>query len=173
MGKHEKIITAERPTLRAPAVISRLRIAERELADLKLQTAEHVLSVAEGKPGAAEGLAALLQKITALAFEIEASPQARELAQRLDQEALTAWRAAIQTLPPEEIISGITRDSCCRRCSAAGACVITGADPFAGPCAHPTLVGSLEKQTYLDNPKIQAVFAAACAKLGLTRSRAA
>jgi hypothetical protein len=172
MGRHEKIVPAERPALRAPAVISRLRIAERELADSKLQVAERALAVAEGKPGAVESLAALREKIAALTFEIEASPQARELAQRLDQEALTAWRADVQTLPPEQIVDGITRDQCCRRCSAAGACVITGADPFAGPCAHPVLVGSLEKQTYLDNPRIQAVFAAACAKLGL-RSRAA
>jgi hypothetical protein len=172
MGKHEKIVSAERPALRAPAVISRLRIAERELADSKMQVAEYALAVAEGKPGATGSLAALHRRITMLMFEIEASPHARELAQRLDQDALTAWRADIQALPPEEIIDGITRDSCCRRCSAAGACVISGSDSLAGPCQHPILTGALELNRYRDNPKILAVYTAACTKLGLRKLHA-
>jgi hypothetical protein len=173
MGIRETMVPIEPPAQRAPAVLSRLRAAQRELVDLKLRIPECALAAAEGKPGAREALAALHRGITAIAFEIECSPDARFLAERLDASALAAWRANIQTLPIEQIIDGITRDQCCRRCSTAGACVITGANPYAGPCGHPVLVGALEKQSYRDNPKIQAVFAAACAKLGLTRSRAA
>jgi hypothetical protein len=173
MGRHETIIPLDPPAARAPAVIARLRIAERELSDLKLQVPERVLAVAEGGPGAKEALAALHQKITATAFEIECSGPARELAARLDQNALVAYRAAIQTLPVEQIIEGISKEGCCRRCSGAGRCVITGADPLeGGACAHPILTGALELNSHRDNPQIQRVYTAACAKLGLRKLHA-
>jgi hypothetical protein len=167
MSKYEQIIPTEPPALRAPAVARRLAIAQRELVDLKLQIGERVVAVAEGKPGAKESLAVLHQKITATSFEIESSAGARELAERLDEEAMVAWKAAVQTLDPEEIIVGITKDECCRRCGAGFGCVITGADALSWPCAHPLLVGSLELHRYKDNPKIRAVYGAACAKLGV------
>jgi hypothetical protein len=171
MGKFENIVPAAPPAPRAPAVLARLRIAERELADLKLQIAERALAAAEGGPGAKEALAALQAGIAVIAFEIEGLGPARVLAARLDQEALVAYRAAIQTLSPEEIIVGLTREQCCRRCPAAGRCVITGADILAGSCAHPVLVGSLELNSYRDNPRIVAVYAAACEKLGVRSTR--
>jgi hypothetical protein len=170
MGKIEKIVPDKPPELRALAVVARLKIAQRELADLKLQVAERVLAVAEGTPGARESLAALHQKITATAFEIESNFQARELAARLDEEAIVAWKAAVQTLDPEEIIAGITKDQCCRLCLRGAGCVITGCDALAGPCAHPAREG-LMLTRYKENPKIVAVFAAACAKLGIRNNR--
>jgi hypothetical protein len=159
MGKHERIIQDQPPAAREPAVARRLAVAQRELSDLKLLIGERGLAVAEGKPGAKEAFAALHQKITSTAFEIEHFSKARELAARLDDEAIVAWKATVQTLEPDEIVAGITKDQCCRRCRAG--CVITGSDPMAGPCAHPVLVGALEKDRYRDNPKIVAVYAAA------------
>jgi hypothetical protein len=171
MGRYEKIVLADPPARRAPAVIARKIVAERELSELRLQIPECALAVAEGKPGGRENLAALYRQIAAVAFEIEHNAKARELATALDEQALVGWKAKIQELPPEELLAGLTRDQCCGFCSA-DFCVITGADPLAGPCAHPVLVGALELNRYQDNPKIRAVYAAACAKLGL-RSRAA
>jgi hypothetical protein len=167
MGRHEKIILEQPPSLRAPAVARRLAIAQRELSDLKLLIGERGLAVAEGKPGAKEAFAALHQKITATAFEIEHFSKARELAARLDDEAIVAWKAAVQMLEPEEIVAGITKDQCCSRCIGGSGCVITGSDRLAGPCAHPLREG-LALTRYHENPKIVAVFAAACAKLGVT-----
>src|ERR1700739_3449284 len=166
MGRPEKIVAAEPPAARAPAVISRLRAVQRELADLKLQIPERVLASAEGKPGARESLAELHQQISAAEFEIAGNGAARQLAERLDEEAGVAWKAAVQTLEPDEIVAGITKDQCCRRCLIGAGCVITGSDPLAGPCAHPVLVGALEKDRYRTNPKIQAVYAAARSALG-------
>jgi hypothetical protein len=173
MGRHETIVSVDPPANRAPAVLARLKIAERELAELKLQIPERALAAAEDRPGAKEALAALHQKIAATAFEIDCNPQAQRLAARLDQEALVAYRAAIQTLSPEEIIQGITKDSCCRRCPGAGRCVITGADPVAGgACAHPALQGALALNSHRDNSKVLAVYTAACVKLGLRKLHA-
>jgi hypothetical protein len=169
MGKFEKIVPDQPPALRAPAVALRLAIAQRELVELKLQIGERGLAVAECKPGAKEAFAALHQKITATAFEIDQFPLARELAARLDDEAIIAWKASVQTLEPEEIVAGITKDECCSRCSGGSGCVITGSDRLAGPCAHPLREG-LALTRYHENPKIVTVFAAACAKLGV-RSR--
>jgi hypothetical protein len=164
MGKFEKIVPDQPPALRAPAVARRLAIARRELVELKLLIGERGLAVAEGKPGAKEAFAALHQKITATAFEIEQFSMARELAARLDDEALIAWKAAVQKLEPGDIVAGISKDECCRRCI--GGCAITGSDRLAGPCAHPLREG-LALTRYHESPKIVAVFAAACAKLGV------
>ena len=170
MGKMEKIVLADPPAPRAPAVVARKMIAERELTDLKLEIPERVLAVAEGKPGARENLAVLQQKIAAVTFEIEHNRQARDLAARLDEEAIGTWKAAVQTLDPEEIVAGIAKDGCCHRCGGGFGCVITGADVLALQCAHPLIVGALVLNRYRDNPKIQAVYAAACAKLGVRKS---
>jgi hypothetical protein len=142
-------------------------VVQRELADLKLRIPECALACAEGKPGGKEGLADLHRKISEAEFEISGNGPARELAARLDEAAIVAWKATVQTLEPEEIVAGLSKDACCRRCLAGAGCVITGSDPLAFPCAHPVLVGSLELQRYRDNPKIRAVYAAACAKLGI------
>ena len=172
MGRYEQIVPIEPPAARAPAVLARLRSAERELADLKLQIPEHALAVAENEPGAKEALAALHQKIILTTFEIESNAQAGYLAARLYQEELVAYRAAIQTLPPEQIVDGITKDSCCRRCPAAGRCVIVGSDILSGgSCAHPVLVGALELNSHRTNPRIVAVYTAAAEKLGVRSTR--
>jgi hypothetical protein len=167
MGKLEKIVLAEPPALRAPAVIVRLRIAERELADLKLQVPERVLAVAEGKPGAREALTTLHQKIAVIAFEIECSGQARQLAERLDEHSMVDFKAAVQTLPVEQILEGLSKETCCRRCIPGTGCAITASDPLSGPCQHPLIGGALELTRYRTNPKIQAIYSAACAKLGV------
>jgi hypothetical protein len=160
-GRQETIVPTEPPAPRAPAVIARLRIAERELADLKLQIDERLLAVAEGKLGAKESWAALCQKITVLTLEIESSPKARVLAARLDQEALADYRADIQKLSPEEIIAGISKEQCCRRCTGAGRCVISD-----GSCGHP-LLQSGSNARYSENSQVRAVYAAACEKLNV------
>jgi hypothetical protein len=90
------------------------------------------------------------------------------LAERLDEEALVAWKAAVQTLPAEEIIAGIGKSACCRRCIP-GACVITGSDPLAGTCQHPLIGGALDQLRYRGNRQIEAIYDAACRKLGLMR----
>jgi hypothetical protein len=167
VGKHERrIIQDQPPALRAPAVARRLAVAQRDLSDLKLLIGERGLAVAEGKPGAKEAFAALHQQITSTAFEIEHFSKARELAARLDQEAITAFKAAIQTLAPDDIVAGITKDGCCRRCGPAG-CVIVGGDPMGSECAHPVISREGLKARYHQNPKVLAVFEAACAKLGM------
>ena len=179
MGKMETIAPATPPAARVPAVLARLRTAERELADLKLQRGERQLAAAEGRHGAKEALAALHQKIAAVAFEIECSGPAREHAARLDQDALVAYRAAIQTLPAEVIVAGLTRDSCCGLCGPATGCVIAGNNLLggAGPCSHPVkerLSFVLDERgrrifRYRDNPQASKVFDAACEKLNVRK----
>jgi hypothetical protein len=172
MGKHEKIIVPDKPPApRAPAVIAHLQSCKRELAALQREIPGHLLAVAEERPGAKEDLAALREKIAAAEFEIQHHAGARLMAERLDEEAMVAWKADVQALPADQIVEGITREACCRRCIP-GNCVITGSDQLSGPCAHPVLVGALELTRYKNNPKIQTVFAAACAKLGLMRLHA-
>ena len=164
MGKLEKIIAAEPPAPRVPRVVSRLRAVQREVAAMKLQIPERALAAAEGNPG---GLAELHRNISEAEFEIACNGPARELAAQLDEAAIAAWKANIQALAPAEIVAGITKDQCCRRCLIGAGCVITGSDPLAGPCAHPVLVGALEKDRYRENPKIMAVYAAARAAAGV------
>jgi hypothetical protein len=167
MGRHEKIIPTEPPAPRAPTVLKHLQTSKRALVALEGEVPALLLAVAEERPGAKEGLAALREEIAAAEFEIEHNAKARELAERLDEQAIAAFKAAVQTLSLEEIVEGISKDQCPRRCAARVGCVITGADPLAGPCAHPVLVGSLELHRYRDNPQICAVYAAAAAKLNL------
>lgn len=168
-GVVKKIVSDKPPEPRAPVAIARLHVAQRELDDLRLQIAERVLAVAEGKPDASASLAVLREKIAQIEFEIAHSAKARLLAERLDQEATVAWKAAVQTLPAEQIVEGLTKEACCKRCIPGISCAITGSDALAGPCAHPVLVGGLELTRYRDNPKTQAVYAAACRKLGLMK----
>jgi hypothetical protein len=172
MKKLEKPVAVEPPAPRAPLVLSCLRSVRGELADLKMQIAERALACAEGKPGARQSLADLRRRISDAEFLIAGSGPARELAARLDEAATVAWKSTVQTLEPDEIVAGVTRDSCCHRCLIGAGCVITGSDHLAGPCAHPVLVGALEKDRYWDNPKIMAVYAAACAVLGIGRRAA-
>jgi hypothetical protein len=163
MGMREN--TTEPPAPRAPAVVARLKVAQRELADLKLQIPEHALAVAEGKLGAKESLSSLHQKITAVTFEIEhGSKAARELAARLDEQAIVDWRAQVQMLPVAQIVDGIGREVCPRLCGAGAGCVISGSDVLSGPCCHPLKEG-LMLSRYRENAQIMRVWAACCAAL--------
>ena len=99
-GHVQTIVPTEPPAQRAPAVLSRLRAAQRELADLKLQIPERALAAAEGKPGARESLAELRRKISEAEFEIASNSAAREYAERLDEAALVSWIQDVQKHEP-------------------------------------------------------------------------
>jgi hypothetical protein len=172
MGMRETMVPIEPPAQRAPAVIAHLQTCRRALAAAEREIPGLLLAVAEGRPGAGEDLAALREKIAAAQFSIEHHVKARQHAEQIDQEAIAAWKAAVQTLPPDEILAGLSKDACCRRCIKGTGCAITGADPLAGPCAHPVLVGALELHRYVGNPQIQRVYTAACVKLGLRKLQA-
>jgi hypothetical protein len=169
MGRIERIVPDKPPAPRAVWVVEHLQISKRMLGELEEEIPRLLLAALEGQPGSKDQLAALREKIAAAQFEIENNAKARDHAAHLDQEAIAAWRASIQTLPPEEIIAGITKDGCCRRCGPAG-CVIVGADPMGRECSHPIVSREGLKARYHQNPKIIAVFEAACLKLGI-RSR--
>jgi hypothetical protein len=161
MGKHERIIQDQPPAARAPAVMEQRSAIEAELAALKLQTAEIVLAAYEGKPDGREKLAALDANIHATTFLLNGNAAAYDLAQRLDREAVDAWRAQVHA-DPDVAIEGISRKGCCLRCSEQHGCVITAGQQ----CAHPVKTGVLPVRL-ADNPAIRNVFAAACAKLKL------
>lgn len=164
-----KIIPDKPPAPRAAAVTEHLQASKRILAALEREIPGLLLAVIEGRPGAKEDLAVLREKITAAKFEIEHHAAARMLAERQDEEALIQWKAAVQTLPPEEAIAGIGKEVCCRRCIPGTNCAITGSDPLAGSCQHPLIGGALDQLRYRDSPKILALYDSACRKLGLMR----
>jgi hypothetical protein len=165
LGKHETMVPYAPPANRAPTVIRHLQVCQRTLVELEARVPALLLSVAEKRPDAPAELAAMREEIAQLQFAIEHGVKTRELAASLDQTAFQDWKAAVQTLPAEEIVAGITKDACCRRCLV-GSCAITGADPYSGPCAHPVLIGALETDSARNNPRVQAVYAAAVAKVG-------
>lgn len=164
MGKHERIIPAAPPPRQATVVIKHFESCKRMLAALELKIPELAFAAAVGKPDGKEALLALSQEIAALKFEIEHHAKARALAERLDEQAVVDWRAAVQTLPPEQIVDGIGREVCPRLCGAGGGCVISGSDALSGPCCHPKKEG-LMLSRYNENAQIVRVFAAACAAL--------
>jgi hypothetical protein len=160
MGRHEQIIPTTPPAARAPAVLEQRAAIERELADLKLQTAETALAAYENKSGGREKLAALDAKIRACVFQIDCNAAAHELAVKIDREAVSAWRTDVQA-NPKQAIEGITKSDCCRRCSADHGCTITG-----DACAHPIKVGRIGPRLQ-GNPTVKAVYKAAREKLGM------
>jgi hypothetical protein len=139
MGKIDKIPLADPPAPQSPAVVDYLAACKRSLASLEATRPELALAAATGKPGSKEAMAALGEQISALKFEIDCHPMARELASRLDQDAVTSWKAEVQVLTPDEIVAGIASGACCRRCSPGNYCIITASDSRADPaaCAHP------------------------------------
>jgi hypothetical protein len=162
MGRHEKIIQAEPPAPRAPAVLEQRDAIERELADLKLQIAETALAAYEGLSDGRERLASLDAQIRACAFQLDCNGLAHALASRLDHEAVAAWKTAIYAMPPEKLIEGITAKDCCRLCSADHGCVITA----GRNCGHPVKIGVLDAHSR-GVPSIRAAYQAATAKLNL------
>lgn len=166
------------PAPRSKAVLDRMQVCKQELIALQAGIGAATLASAEGEPGASEHLAALHLKIQAAKFEIECGTTARELADGFDREAVTAWHAAVQMLDPDEIVAGIGKDSCCRRCGDGHGCVIPGATGAGRACIHPLRelgrsvfrgadgglqIGTIE---YRNNPQVAKVFKAACKKTG-------
>jgi hypothetical protein len=156
------------PASRIPAVLFRSRAVQRELDRLKVSAAEIVLDCAEGKPAAREALAEIQAKIALATFEIEYSGKAQDLAAQRDKEAVAAWKADIQALSPQDAVAGITRSGCCTRCKG-GDCVIISADGIASECAHPVLTRGLFSLRHRANPRIMALYAAACKMVGVVR----
>jgi hypothetical protein len=163
------------PTPTVNAVRAHRRTLELSLDALKAGVGELALASARGNPGAQEALAALCGRLRAIEFEIECNHQARELATQQDAAAEVKWRAAIQTLDPDEIIDGLGRDCCPRRCTPgiAGGCVLSAAAPHAGAhCAHPVKERHLYSRDdsgrrifpHRDTPAAR-VFDAACERL--------
>lgn len=176
MGKIEQIVPIDPPAPTAKDVRAHRRTLDLSLDALKAGAAELALASARGRVGAQDALAALHWKIRATEFEIECSHQAYELAMREDAAAEVAWRAAIQTMDPEEIIAGIGKESCCRRCTPGivGGCVITASAPYAGSaCGHPVKERHQFNRDetgqrlfrYRDTPQASKVFDTACKKL--------
>ena len=103
MGMHQNIISATLPPANAPGVRAHRKMLESERDALRESAVPLALASALGDPTAKAALAALPAKLAALQFEIDLNHQAHELAQGHDAAAEVAWRASIQTLPPEEI----------------------------------------------------------------------
>jgi hypothetical protein len=181
MGKH---VPLGPPVPTAPAVRAHRRTLDMSLDVLKAGAASVALASAMGEAGAQEALSALYLKIRVAEFETECSHAACELAAVHDNAAEGAWRVALQTMDPAEIIAGIGADSCCRRCTpgAPGGCVITSGDPYAGAtCGHPIRerdrvfsrdAEGVRQFLYRNSPRALAVFDAACQKLKVGRIHA-
>ena len=178
--KHENIIPLDPPAPSAPAVRKHRNKLEIERDVLRAGAVELALASAKGDMDAKAALATLPAKLAALQFEIDLNHQAQELADAEDAAAETAWRAAIQSMQPAEIIAGISKDSCCGRCmpGISGGCVLTAGAPFAGStCSHPVKERhlfniddrGLRKFPYRNNPQASRVFDAACEKLKVRR----
>lgn len=176
MGKHETVVAYDPPMPTARDVRARRRRLEASLDALKASRAGLALASAKGDTAAQVALAALYLKIRTAEFEIECNDLAFELANSEDGTATVAWRAAILTLPPEEVIAGIGQDGCCRHCTSGyGGCVLSaGKSPT---CMHPIRekhcfgINDTGQKVfrYRDDPQASAIFDAALKKLKLRR----
>jgi len=175
VGKYESI-SIEPPAPTAAAVRAHRRKLESSLVALKASAAQSALASARGEAGAEEALAGLYLKIRATEFEIECNPAAFELANQQDTAAEAAWRASIQRMDPAEIIAGIDKEACCRRCTpgSPGGCVLTASAPYSGgTCSHPVRerhLFNLDERgrrlfPYRSTPQASILFDAACEKL--------
>jgi hypothetical protein len=134
------IVPMKPPAASWPTVLAHRRTLELERDALRAGAVELALASARGDLSARSTLAALPAKLAALQFEIDLSHQARERAYAEDAAAETAWRQTIQGMEPAEIIAGIGKEMCCRRCTPGivGGCVIAASVPHAGStCWHP------------------------------------
>jgi hypothetical protein len=162
------------PAGTAKAVRAHRRTLELARDALRAGAAELALASARGDGGAREALAAIPARYAALTFEIDLNHEAVALAEAEDAAAERAYSAAIQALPVGEIIAGINRDECCRRCVAGspGGCVLSGGARFAGShCYHPVKEsfpnddGGKRIFPLAGDPHAAEVFFAACDKL--------
>jgi hypothetical protein len=175
------IVPMKPPAPTKPKVLAHRRTLELERDALRGGAVELAVASARGDVDARSTLAALPAKLAALQFEIDLSHQAQELAHAEDVAAETAWRAAIQTMEPKDIIAGIGKDCCAGRCmpGIAGGCVLTaGAGHAAGStCCHPISKLHLFHGDgtglwifpHRHNPQASRVFAAACDKLNVRK----
>jgi hypothetical protein len=179
MGKHEAVsLVPPAPTARA--VLAHRKKLETERDALRVDAADLALRSARGDTTAQAALWAIPARQAGIQFELDQNRAAYALAEKQDSDAEIAWRASIQTLPPEEIITGINRDECCHRCqpNIAGGCVLSAAAPYAGAtCMHPTRMGSFHQFginefgkrifPYRNTPQAAKAFDAACDKLNV------
>jgi hypothetical protein len=181
MGKLEKIVFDKPPGATATAILAHRKKLEIERDGLRNGAAELARLAALGDAEAKVTLAAIPGKHAALQFEIDLNHEAVEQARKFDADAETAWRASLQSMDPEDLITGINRDECCHRCqpNSPGGCVITAGFPYAGgQCGHPirekgTIFGRDEagnrRFLYEHNPQAARVFEAARARLKVPR----
>jgi hypothetical protein len=180
MGKHETIVPLKSPAPTRPAVLAYRKTLEIERDTLKASAAALAFVSAKGDSAAREALAAIPGRLAALQFEIDLNHECQELAHAEDAAAEIAWRAAIQAMDPEAIIEGLSKESCCHRCTPGihGGCVLTASAPYSGgTCAHPIrerhlfYVDSEGRRLfrYRDNPTASAIFDAACRRLGVAK----
>jgi hypothetical protein len=178
MSIHETIVADKPPAPTAKAVLAHRKKLEAERDGVRTGAAELALASARGDLAAKAAIAAIPARMAALQFEIDLNHEAYELAHKQDADAEIAWRASLQSMDPEDLIDGINRDECCRRCTQGtpGGCVLAAAAPYAGStCFHPTRFGTfhqfkiddsgLKIFPHRDNPKAKKVFDAACDKL--------
>jgi hypothetical protein len=174
--KPEKIVAVQPPQPTAPAVRAHKRALMRALEALQASAPELALESAKGQFGASDALINLGSKITAIEYELSLHDQVLALGMAEDAAADASYRSSIQTMDPNEIISGTTRDSCCAKCSpgAPGGCVISApAARSGGICVHPVTQKHLWSRDetgrvaypYEDCPRSYELYLAACRKL--------
>lgn len=179
MNKPETI-SLKPPAPTAKTVRAHRQTLELSLTALRASAAELALACARNKAGARDALGALYLKIRQTEFELECNHAAADLATQEDAAAEAAWRAAIQTMDPEQIIEGIGKEKCCDRCTAGspGGCVISASAPYAGgACVHPIREKHLfhlddrgrRLFRYSDTPQASRIFDAACRRLGVRK----
>jgi hypothetical protein len=160
-----KPVPMERPASRLPAAQARVAPLEEELTLLRAQRPAAALACAERIPGAGARLAELHRAISLAEFELASNGAAQDRARYLDQAALDAWRQDVAALPPEEMIFGISRDSCAARCRP-GMCALAFADAIPSDCLHPVRAGPMNLIRHKSNSKIVATYSAALAITG-------
>jgi hypothetical protein len=152
------------PAPTAGLVLAQRAAKEQELETLKARIGEAAYVAAiSGKTGA-DALAALHAKIQAAQFALDCNAAAHAHAIEADKAARADWWAQVHALPADEAIAGLTKKECCRRCSEAGGCVITGAE-----CAHPLKLGANLNPRHQGNPAARRLHKAAAQKLGAYR----
>ena len=176
MGKPENIVPLTPPAPTATAILAHRKKLEAERDALQTGAAELALKSARGDTAAQAALWAIPEKQAGIQFEIDQNHAAYELAAKQDSDAETAWRAAVQTMDPADIIEGIGKECCCLRCTpgVAGGCVLSAGAPHAGgSCVHPVRERNIFRLNetgkreflYRHSARASAVFNAACERL--------
>lgn len=180
MGRHEIALDPPAPT--AKAVLAHRKKLETDRDSLRTGAAKLALAAALGDLDARAALAAMPGELAALQFEIDLNHEAHDLAVKQDSDAEVAWRAALDSMNPEDLIAGINRDECSHRCQPGSFCVITAGYPYAGAqCGHPIRerdlifsrdANGVRQFLYRRSPRALAVFNAALERLRVRRESA-